>query len=71
VERYRELIAQGTSWVAVDSHDQPIGFLSAEILTDELHIWELAVRLDQQRSGHGRALIARAIDMRGSAVLRR
>jgi ribosomal protein S18 acetylase RimI-like enzyme len=63
VERYRELIAQGTSWVAVDAQDQPIGFLSAEILTDALHIWELAVRLDQQRSGHGRALIGKAIEV--------
>ncbi|MFB9979290.1 GNAT family N-acetyltransferase [Mesorhizobium kowhaii] len=61
VERHRELIAKGTCWVAVEHEDRPVAFLSAEIQDDTLHIWELAVRLDRQRSGIGRALIEKAI----------
>ncbi|MGX9144573.1 GNAT family N-acetyltransferase [Mesorhizobium sp. 128a] len=61
VERHRELIAKGTSWVATDASDRPVAFLSAEIQDDTLHIWELAVRLDRQRSGIGRALLEEAI----------
>ncbi|KRB15886.1 hypothetical protein ASD99_31575 [Mesorhizobium sp. Root695] len=57
VERHRELIAKGTCWVAAELDDPPIAFLSAEIQDDTLHIWELAVRLDRQRLGIGRALL--------------
>ena len=60
VERHCELIAEGTCWVAVE-HDEPVAFLSAEIRDDTLHIWELAVRLDRQRLGIGRALLDKAI----------
>ena len=62
VERHRELIAKGTCWVAVEHDDQPVAFLSAELHDDTLHIWELAVRLDRQRSGIGRALLEKAIE---------
>jgi GNAT superfamily N-acetyltransferase len=61
VERHRELIAKGTCWVAVDRDDRSVAFLSAEIQDDTLHIWELDVRLDRQRSGIGRALLEKAI----------
>lgn len=61
VERYLDLIAKGSSWVAVDADDWPIGFLSAEVLAGELHVWEFAVRLDLQRLGHGTALLEHAI----------
>jgi len=37
--------------------DQPIGFASTEPFEDALHLWELAVRLDAQRRGAGRALV--------------
>ncbi|MEP6621325.1 MAG: hypothetical protein ABJE47_18510 [bacterium] len=57
VERHLELIALGTNWVVVDHPDSPIGFLSAEVLGDSLHVWEVAVRQDRQggraRGGHG------------------
>lgn len=59
VERYRELIAAGASWVAVES--VPIGFLCAEAVGDALHIWEMGVALDRQRRGIGRALVDQAI----------
>lgn len=61
VERHCEIIAKGTCWVAVEHDDRPVAFLSAEIQGDALHIWELAVRLDRQRSGIGRALLDKAI----------
>src|SRR5262249_26802767 len=63
VERHRELIAKGTSFVAVDHDDRPVAFLSAEVQTNELHIWELSVRHDRQASGIGRALMEKAIDV--------
>jgi GNAT superfamily N-acetyltransferase len=61
VDRHRELIAKGTCWVAVEHDDRPVAFLSAEIQDDTLHIWELAVHLDRQRLGIGRALLEKAI----------
>jgi len=60
-ERHRALIAEGACWVAADDQDRPVGFLSAGIVGDALHIWELDVRLDRQGSGIGRALLERAI----------
>ena len=37
--------------------DVPFGFAFAEPFEDALHLWELAVRLDAQRQGAGRALV--------------
>jgi GNAT superfamily N-acetyltransferase len=61
VERYRGLIAAGASWIAEDEDGVPIGFLCAEATGTALHIWELAVALERQRGGIGRALIRQAI----------
>ncbi|TPJ24528.1 GNAT family N-acetyltransferase [Mesorhizobium sp. B2-7-2] len=61
VERHRALIAAGACWVAADEKDRPVGFLSAGIAGDALHIWELDVRLDRQGQGIGRALLERAV----------
>lgn len=60
-QRHRELIAEGTCWIAVDDKDRPVGFLSAGIEGETLHIWEFDVRLNRQGSGIGRALLERAI----------
>ena len=68
VERHRELIAKGTSWVAVDHEDRPFAFLSTEIQDRELHIWEFSVCRDRQGLGIRRALLEKAIEdakMRG------
>jgi GNAT superfamily N-acetyltransferase len=61
VARYRELVDQGASWVAVDGQDRPIAFLATSIEEDALHIVELGVRRDLQHRGIGRALLAEAI----------
>ncbi|WFP75292.1 GNAT family N-acetyltransferase [Mesorhizobium sp. WSM4906] len=60
--RHRALIAEGACWVAADDQDRPVGFLSAGVEGDALHIWELDVRLDRQGSGIGSALLERAIE---------
>jgi GNAT superfamily N-acetyltransferase len=56
------LIPQRTSWVVVDKQDHPIAFLRAEVLSEELHIWEMSVRLERQGAGIGRKLIQQAIE---------
>lgn len=61
-ERHRELIEQGTNWAAVADGDHPVGFLSAEIVGRELHIWEISVDHLHQGFGIGRKLIRHAID---------
>jgi ribosomal protein S18 acetylase RimI-like enzyme len=69
IEWHRRMIAQGPSWVAVDRQAGPMGFLSAEILHDEMHIWELAVLRERQRAGLGRRLVQHAIDYAQSRCL--
>ncbi len=61
-EWHRRVIAQGTCWVTADALDCPIGFLSAEVFFDELHIWELSVLYERQRAGLGCRLIQHSID---------
>lgn len=53
----------GTCWVAVDEHDTPVGFLSAEAITErELHVHEMSVSATFQGHGIGRALLEAAIE---------
>lgn len=52
----------GTVWVAVDLADRAYGFLSAEVLGSDLHVWTLSVRLERQGRGAGRRLLAAALD---------
>jgi len=57
---HRHHIAQGAEWIALSESEEIIGFLAAEIVGPELHIWELAVRIDVQNQGIGRKLIETA-----------
>ncbi len=59
-DQHCDYAAAGTSWVAVDAADRPVGFLSAEPAGDVLHIWEVSVHPDYQGRGAGRALMAAA-----------
>jgi GNAT superfamily N-acetyltransferase len=61
VERHLELIAAGTSWIAETDGGHRVAFLCAEMATDALHVWELAVALAHQRQGLGLALMNRAV----------
>lgn len=62
-ERHRQLIGRQTNWVAAATgDDRPVGFLSAEIAAEELHIQEISVDHLYQGFGIGRRLIGHAID---------
>jgi GNAT superfamily N-acetyltransferase len=60
IETHQRYIAQGTEWVAVKESRELVGFLAAEIVNRDLHIWELAVRREVQNRGIGRQLIEAA-----------
>jgi ribosomal protein S18 acetylase RimI-like enzyme len=59
-QTHRRYIDQGTEWVAVGDGQDIVGFLAAEIVSDDLHVWEIAVRQQNQRRGIGRCLLAAA-----------
>ncbi|MFE8100028.1 GNAT family N-acetyltransferase [Brenneria goodwinii] len=59
---YRKLILLGSCWILVNEK-APIGLLSAEVIENELHIWQLSVCREKQGKGHGRALLEKAIAM--------
>lgn len=61
-ERHHGLIEQGTNWAAVADDDRPVGFLSAEIVGREMHIWEISVDHLHQGFGIGRKLIRHATE---------
>jgi GNAT superfamily N-acetyltransferase len=61
IQRHRELIAQGTSWVVADGDGRLVAFLSAELAADALHVWGLYVHPDRQGLGIGRALLDAAV----------
>ena len=60
-EDHRPFAVQGLVWVAEDA-GQLIGFATCEAFEDELHLWELAVRLEAQGKGAGRALITAVVE---------
>ena len=53
-------IATGTHWVVEDAKGAVAGFLAAEALGDELHVWEMAVAFGAQGQGYGRKLLETA-----------
>lgn len=57
LQEHERLIAQGTVWLAQTKAGQPVGFASAEVFDDELHLWELSVHADWQRKGVGKLLM--------------
>jgi ribosomal protein S18 acetylase RimI-like enzyme len=59
---YPPLIAAGSVWVAEDAQGRLVGFVAAEVVGRELHVWELAVHPRAQRRGLGRRLMTRAAD---------
>jgi GNAT superfamily N-acetyltransferase len=59
-ERHRELIAQGTAWVATNKHGMPVGFINGEELDGNFHIWELSVHRAFHGQRIGKALIEKA-----------
>ena len=69
--QHRHFASTGWSWVA-DVAGEPVGFLCAEHVEDEVHVWEVAVDEAHQQQGIGSRLLARveaaARDVGASAV---
>ena len=59
-QAHQRLIRQHSVWLAEASPGEPIGFLSAEVFADALHLWELSVHADWQRQGVGKGLVRHA-----------
>ena len=55
--QHRQYVAQGTSWVAIDSEQQVLGFLCAQPEENILHILEVSVAQSAQGQGVGKALV--------------
>ena len=47
----------GRSWAAVDSSDQPVGYVLVDLVDGAAHVEQISVRPDQQGRGIGRQLI--------------
>lgn len=54
----RQQQAQGLVWVAVDSQDQPIGFIVADVLDGAIYIHEVDVLPEHGQRGLGRRLVS-------------
>ncbi|MDR2325521.1 MAG: GNAT family N-acetyltransferase [Acidovorax sp.] len=59
-QAHERLIAQGSVWVAEAEPGTLVGFASAEVFGDELHLWELSVHADWQQQGVGSGLLRQA-----------
>lgn len=62
LETLHEALRDNGLWVAVDSEDEPVGFVAVTRHGDESFIAQLSVALDAQGQGLGRALMCAAID---------
>ncbi|BAK83847.1 N-acetyltransferase [Komagataeibacter medellinensis] len=61
IEAHHACMEQHACWVAVDGHDRPLGFLSAERCGRDLHILEMSVARQVQGRGLGYRLLACAV----------
>jgi GNAT superfamily N-acetyltransferase len=68
-EDHLSRVAGATVWVAEDAETGVVGFLNAEAIGEDLHIWEVAVRGDFQQRGIGACLIDAAFDHARAAGL--
>lgn len=60
-EQHAPLIVAGGVWVATQE-GRIVGFVSAEMIGDAMHVWEMAVERSAQGHGVGRALLNQAIE---------
>ena len=56
-DAHRRSVRTGTCWVAVDAMDTPVGFLTASVHHDDVHILEMSVASPWQGYGIGKALL--------------
>jgi GNAT superfamily N-acetyltransferase len=57
---HERLILKQAVWVAEAGPGDLVGFLDAEVVEDELHLWELSVHQAWQRRGIGKELLLSA-----------
>ncbi len=61
-DQHRQLMNSGVIFVAEDRNTKLVAFITCEIRSDYMHIWELDVHAEAQRAGLGRRLVQAAID---------
>jgi GNAT superfamily N-acetyltransferase len=61
--------AAGRAWVAVETDDEPVGYLVVEEVDGLAHIEQVTVRRDRQGLGVGRALLEQSAAWAGSGGL--
>jgi GNAT superfamily N-acetyltransferase len=59
LEQYQR---DGRAWIAVDTDDEPVGYIIAEVLDGNAHIEQVSVRPASSRRGVGRALVDRVVE---------
>lgn len=52
-------VRSSTAWIALDGHDEAVGYVIASIVDDEAHLDQLSVRVAAQGRGVGTSLIDR------------
>jgi len=57
IEALTEYANAGRSWVGVNDHDRPIGYVIVDEVDGNAHIEQLSVRPDHQGTGVGRGLV--------------
>ncbi len=60
IQRHVEIIRKGEAWVGLSETEGVVGFLSAEVRADTLHVWQMSVHVQHQKKGIGRALVKAA-----------
>ena len=68
-EMHLMYVKQRTSWVA-EVESQIVGFLCAEIMERDLHVWEVSVRQEWQSKGIGQQLMETTIQYASDNQLR-
>ncbi|HEX7758294.1 MAG TPA: GNAT family N-acetyltransferase [Caulobacteraceae bacterium] len=61
-DHYRQVVEDGTTWVATDDQDRPVGFAACGVKADGAIVYQLSVMRHAQKRGLGRALMRAAID---------
>jgi len=61
-DHYLEPVTAGTTWVAADEADRPVGFAACGVKPDGLVVYQLSVMRAAQKRGLGSALMRAAID---------
>jgi GNAT superfamily N-acetyltransferase len=59
IELLAEYAREGRSWVFVDAHGYPLGYVLVDVVDGNAHVAQVSVRPDAQGKGIGRLLLDR------------